>query len=121
MISLAGFTPEELGLPADRFPEFREIQVEAIEQIANGEKRFQALCLPTGCHARGQGILMSSGIIKKVQDIEVGDELMGWDSEPRTVLRLRRGNGMLHRVIPVKGNTFVVNDEHVLTLYRARQ
>ncbi len=48
MISLQNFDPEELGFDKDKFPSCRPEQVEAIEQIANGEKRIQSLCLPTG-------------------------------------------------------------------------
>lgn len=40
------FTPADFGL--DRFETYRDIQKEAIEQAVYGEKRFQALALPTG-------------------------------------------------------------------------
>lgn len=42
-----GITPLDLGLP-DRFATFRDIQWEAITQAVQGDKRFQALALPTG-------------------------------------------------------------------------
>lgn len=70
----------------------------------------------TGCHGLGQGILMFDGSIKSVEDIEVGELLMGPDSCPRTVLRLIRGNGMMYDAIPVKGEPFSVNENHILTL-----
>lgn len=47
MISLAEFEPVELGLP-EKFTQFRPAQLEAVEQILNNDKRFQALALPTG-------------------------------------------------------------------------
>lgn len=46
-IQISQFSPIELGLP-NKFGDFREIQVEAIEQVLEGEKRVQGLCLPTG-------------------------------------------------------------------------
>lgn len=47
MISITDFTPVELGLP-DQFAEFRPAQIDAIEFIANNEKRFCGLALTTG-------------------------------------------------------------------------
>lgn len=46
-ISLRGFEPCEIGLP-DKFTEFRQEQIEAVEQIVNSTKRVDALGLPTG-------------------------------------------------------------------------
>ena len=74
---------------------------------------------PTGggkCHSKGQPILMFDGSVKKVEDVRVGDLLMGPDSKPRTVLSLARGKGKMVRVSPVKGESFVVNEDHMLTL-----
>lgn len=73
---------------------------------------------PTGCHELGTPILMHDGTIKKVEDVEVGDFLMGPDSEPRKVLDLRRGLQEMFQVIPVKGEPFVVNRDHILSLVR---
>lgn len=47
MISLADFSPAELGLP-ERFEQFRPCQIEAAETVLNSEKRFVGLALPTG-------------------------------------------------------------------------
>ena len=70
----------------------------------------------TGCHEAGQGILMHDGSTKLVEDIVVGDKLMGPDSLPRVVQGLIRGRGQMYKINPVKGKPFVVNDEHVLSL-----
>lgn len=70
----------------------------------------------TGCHAADTEILMFSGEIKKVQDVAAGDQLMGMDSTPRTVLRTIRGRGTMVRITPVKGDPFVVNEDHILSL-----
>jgi hypothetical protein len=61
-------------------------------------------------------ILMYSGEIKPVQDIIVGDLLMGPDSLPRKVLSLARGREEMFKVIPVKGDPFVCNRSHILSL-----
>lgn len=71
----------------------------------------------TGCHRKGQEILMYNGSIKKVEDIIVGDKLMGSDSTPRKVLELKRGVDSMYMVAPTKGIPFYVNSEHVLHLF----
>jgi SpoVK/Ycf46/Vps4 family AAA+-type ATPase len=74
---------------------------------------------PPGCHRKGQGILMSDGLIKKVEDIVPGDRLMGGDGKSfRTVLSLCRGREKMVQVTPNKGTSFVVNENHILTLVR---
>ncbi len=60
-------------------------------------------------------ILMYDGTIKQVQDIKVGDLLMGDDSTPRIVLNTNSGFGELFRVIPSKGEEWICNDVHILT------
>ena len=61
-------------------------------------------------------IIMFDGSIKMVQDIIVGDKLMGDDSTPRTVLSLARGKQLMYNIIPEKGDTYTVNKSHILSL-----
>jgi len=69
----------------------------------------------TGCHEKGTKILLNSGEFKNVEDIVVGDILMGVD-EKRTVLKIISGNEKMFKIIPKKGNSFVVNENHILHL-----
>ncbi|MGD9725363.1 MAG: LAGLIDADG family homing endonuclease [Nitrospira sp.] len=85
---------------------------------ALGQGKNVILHAPTGCHAPGQLILMLDGSTKRVEDIKKGDLLMGPDSKPRRVTRLIRGRGRMVRVLPKKGEPFVVNEDHILTLVR---
>ncbi len=94
----------------------RDYQVDYINQAL--KLRRGLVCSQTGCHAKGQGILMYDGTIKSVESIEIGDLLMGPDSNPRTVGALCRGRSKMYRIIPANGNPFVVNGEHVLTLIK---
>lgn len=71
---------------------------------------------PTGCHAKGTKILMYDGRWKNVEDVVVGDVIMGDDSTPRNVLRLCRGYEQMYEIKPVKGKSFVVNENHILSL-----
>jgi replicative DNA helicase len=69
------------------------------------------------CHAKGTKVLMYNGTLKKVEDIKIGDKLMGPDSTPRTVLKLARGREKMWKVEPKKGaENFVVNRNHLLHL-----
>ena len=71
-----------------------------------------------GCHARGTPIMMYDGRTKLVEDVAVGDVLMGDDSTPRTVLSLARGRDPMYRIVPTKSNasSYVVNGKHILCL-----
>lgn len=73
-----------------------------------------------GCHARGTPILMFDGHIKPIEEVRVGDLVMGWDSTPRTVVALCRGREEMARIAPIKGEPFVVNLSHILTLQYTR-
>jgi hypothetical protein len=68
------------------------------------------------CHKIDTLILMFDGTIKKVQDIQVGDFLMGDDSTSRKVQSLARGTDKMYDIIPVKGEKYTVNQEHILCL-----
>jgi hypothetical protein len=68
-----------------------------------------------GCHAKGQLILMADGELMKVEDVRVGDAVMGWKG-PQTVTELKRGRSQMARINPVKGQPFIVNTDHILTL-----
>lgn len=69
-----------------------------------------------GCHALNTPIIMSDGSRKMVQDIVVGEEVMGADGTPREVLSLIRGNDKLFKVEQSQGESYVVNEGHVLAL-----
>ena len=68
------------------------------------------------CLGPGTPVLMSDGTIKAVEEIGVGESVMGPDSIPRLVTSTTSGYGQLYRVVPVKGESWVCNDVHVLTL-----
>jgi superfamily II DNA or RNA helicase len=61
-------------------------------------------------------IMMYDGTIKMIQDIKVGDIIMGDDSTPRNVLTLARGREQMYKVKPHKGDSYTVNESHILSL-----
>lgn len=68
------------------------------------------------CFAIDTPILMYDGSIKKVQDVIVGDMVMGDDSTPRNVLSLGRGSDTMYKISPEIGESYTVNSEHILCL-----
>lgn len=66
-------------------------------------------------------IMMADGTIKMVQDIIVGDKLMGDDSKSRNVLSLARGREQMYRVIQENGEPYIVNSSHILSLYNPKK
>ena len=68
----------------------------------------------------GTPVIMYDGTVRKVEEVRVGDLLMGPDSTPRTVLSTRIGRGPLVRITPKKGDPWECNDEHILTLVHSR-
>lgn len=84
-------------------------------------KRAALFVLPTGggkCLGRGTPVLMYDGSVVPVEDVGVGDLVMGPDSKPRRVESIARGREALYRVIPTKGDPYVVNESHILSLKR---
>jgi phage/plasmid-associated DNA primase len=99
-------------------PEMREYVLKTIASCLCGhvrEERFN-IWTGSGCHALGTRIVMRDGSTKAVEDIAIGEQLMGDDSTPRTVQQLFRGHADMWRVKPTKGESFVVNGDHVLSL-----
>lgn len=72
------------------------------------------------CLGKGTPVLLFDGSVKYVEDVEQGDLLMGPNSKPRTVLSTNAGRGELFRIVPTKGESWVCNDVHVLTLTGAK-
>jgi len=68
------------------------------------------------CFGKDTKILMYNGNRKKIQDIILNDEVMGYDSCPRTVNNIIHGNGKLYKIIPNKGDSYIVNEDHILSL-----
>ena len=111
----------ELDLGSKRL---RPYQCELIEkvrdEIRKGRKRI-IICAPTGsgkCLGKGTPVLMFNGTIKAAENVSQGDLLMGPDSQPRRVLSTCTGTEMLYKVIPVKGDPYIINESHVLSLRR---
>lgn len=72
------------------------------------------------CLGKGTQVMMSDATTKAVEDIQEGEQVMGPDSQPRTVLTVTRGVDDLYEVTGVDGSRFVCNKEHILCLSTVR-
>ena len=73
------------------------------------------------CFARGTPVLMYDGSVRAVEDVGVGDVVMGDDSTPRVVASLGRGREMMYDIVPADGGRpFTCNESHVLALIHAK-
>ena len=90
--------------------------VDNITKGGLGKGELGVIIAPTGCHAAGTKILMLDGTIKNVEDVVVGDMLIGPDSKARNVTALHSGTEVMHKITPVKGEAFTVNAGHILSL-----
>ena len=120
-------TPEKKQTPIDSlegFDEFikslklpfepRDYQINAVKWAIQNNRGI--IVSPTGCHGYGQKVIMADGSLKEVQDIEVGNRLLGYNGKERIVQKLCEGTSMLYKVKPKHRNSFTVNTEHVLPL-----
>lgn len=100
----------------------RNYVMKVLASFLNGnikEERFH-IWTGVGCFAKSTQIMMYDGSSKSVEDVVVGDLLMGDDSTPRTVQDLKRGYSDMYEIVPSKGEKFVVNGMHDLVL-KAKQ
>ena len=94
--------------------------------FAHGNGIYKALGIPQkrgflfvgepGCHAAGTQVILFDGSLKSVEEVQVGDRLLGPDGCPREVFKLFRGKDEMYQITPNKGDAFVVNAHHVLNL-----
>lgn len=68
------------------------------------------------CTGYGTKIIMYDGSIKEVQDVQIGDVLMGDDSLPRKVLNLGRGLGEMYEILGINGDVYIANGGHIMCL-----
>lgn len=74
-----------------------------------------------GCFAKGTRVLMHDGKARNIEDIQIGDYLLGDDGTTiRTVLELCSHRENMWRVIPKnKTPSYIVNESHLLVLAKS--
>ena len=96
--------------------EWSKYQLAIFDAYENANKNI-VVEATAGCLGKDTPILMYDGSIKPVQDIRVGDKVMGVDSTPRNVLSVSTGIDKLYKIKPVKGDSWICNSQHLLTVY----
>ena len=97
-----------------------ELYFQSVAQSASRASQVVMITGPVGCHRKGQLVLMFDGSMKRVEDVVQGDLLMGPDSTPRRVFETVHGFGKMVEVQPFKGKSFVVSEDHILTVIQTR-
>lgn len=94
---------------------FSEEEIEVLKKAVHLEGNLRQMGV---CFGAGTPIRMFDSTVKNVEDIEVGDRLMGHDSTPRTVLSLANGREEMFKVHQDRAMNYVVNRSHILSLRR---
>ncbi len=68
------------------------------------------------CFAKGTELIMHDLSIKKIEDINVKDKVMGWDGKPRTVQSLAQGIEQMYEIKQSDNTSYTVNESHILVL-----
>lgn len=97
-----GMKSEVYGLVADKPNKIRGKRVEIL------------LMDEGGCHAKGTKILMADRSVRNVEDVSLGDEVMGDDYTPRKVLMFHRGSDMMYKIKQDDGREMIVNSNHIV-------
>ena len=86
--------------------------------LRKGYRKPLIVCATGGgkCFAKGTKIVKYDGSIINVEDLKVGDVIMGYDSKPRTIKSICSGYEQMYDIIPVKGEKYTVNESHILSL-----
>jgi len=103
--------------------QLRDYQIPVVEKymehISKSDGSGGLLELPCGfgkCLGKGTKLMLANGEFELVENIKVGDLLMGDDSTPRKVLSLARGREQMYKISSKKGDEYICNESHILSL-----
>ena len=141
MQKLGGGDPEARMLWAESFDLYEQIMQKRTEQAAlpASERRILTWPWPSWsnlldpldpgilavlsaadgggkCLGRGTRVVMFDGTLRAVEDLSIGDLLMGPDSKPRTIKQLGSGHDQMYWVIQNSGVDYRANGAHILAL-----
>lgn len=82
------------------------------ESKLRGSRGVLYLLEESGCHLKGTECFRSNKTIDKVENIKVGDELLGPDMKPRKVLEVFHGKRQMYKITLCNGDYQVVTENH---------
>ena len=86
------------------------------ERITGKEGLIRSNIMGKRCWKKGTKMLLWNGENKNVEDIKIGDILIGNDGTPRNVLNLHNGVDKLYKIKQETREDYIVNSEHLLSL-----
>jgi hypothetical protein len=93
--------------------------LKGMHYINNDEYLHTMIMGPPGhgkCLGKNTPVIMYDGSTKMVQNIKVGDEIMGDDSTSRNILSTCTGKETMYKIIQSNGDDYIVNKSHILSL-----
>jgi superfamily II DNA or RNA helicase len=90
--------------------------VDHVTKFQYGGGLLELPCAYGKCLGKDTPVLMHDGTIKPVQNIIIGDFLMGDDSFPRKVLSLAKGREQMYKISSKMGDSYICNESHILSL-----
>lgn len=82
------------------------------ESKLRGSRGVLYLLEEAGCHIKGTECYKADKTIEKVENIKVGDSLLGPDMKPRKVLDVFTGTRELYKITLANGDSQIVTDNH---------
>lgn len=125
----SGSTPEQIDMEfralLENPPRAIMTRIPALDKMIGGfyPGEMTVLAARPGmgkCLGRGTKVVMYDGTLVPVENVAVGDKLMGADSKPRTVLSVARGVERMYWVRQRYGIPYRVNESHILSLKRRK-
>ena len=82
------------------------------ESKLRGSRGVLYLLEESGCHLKGTECYKADKSIEKVENIKIGDSLLGPDMKPRKVLKVFHGTSSMYKITLSNGDSQVVTEDH---------
>lgn len=112
MTWVMGYRDAELGIEKGTRNQVIGVSSKDDESKTRGKRAAHILVEEFGCHLKGTKVLMYDGTTKNVENVQIGDTLMGNDNTPREVKKLYNGTDELYKITLSNGDYQVVNSHH---------
>ena len=99
-------------------PVQRQVLEDLFSNDAKGSAIYNHAVFIAGMRCLGLGteVAMYDGTLRKIEDIKIGELVMGPDATSRKVLNVSRGKSKLYEIEQSCAITYVINENHILSL-----
>lgn len=70
----------------------------------------------SNCLARGTAVMLADNTTKAIEDILIGEQVMGMDGKPRNVLATGNGVQPMFKITHKGGDSYTVNQSHIMVM-----